>query len=66
MKSIQRSFIQEQQRHPELSSYTNYANILAGKKYSKSAIRRWFNKLVDKDDYSQSDKRELYAHLYHM
>lgn len=63
MKSLERTVISLQSRHPFLSSYTIFAVAVTGGRYAPKVIRYWFNRLVDKDDYCQSDRNELYIHL---
>ena len=47
-----------------LSSYTNFANAIKCRNFSKLTIRRAFNKFVDKDDYDKKDKQEILNYLY--
>lgn len=47
-----------------LSSYTNFANAIKGRNFSKLTIRRAFNKFVDRDDYDKKDKQEILNYLY--
>ena len=51
MKSIEIRFIKQQERHPELSSHTNFANSIKGAGFAPKTIHRWFNRLVEKEDY---------------
>ncbi len=41
----------------------NFAGAVKDGHFTPKTIHRWFNLLVDKDDYSRSDKRALFAHL---
>ncbi len=51
--------------NPYWSSLTCFANIIMGRKnLSKNTIRNSFNELVDKDDYVNSEKRQLSKFLY--
>jgi len=63
MRSIERRFNDLQKKRPELSSFMNSTHAVRGQGFTKDAISRWFNKLVDKDDYSNSDKKELLQHI---
>ena len=63
MKSIERRFAKLQESRPGLSSYINFAGAVKDGRFSRSCIQRWFNRLVEKDDYSRSDKGALIAHL---
>jgi len=40
-----------------------FAEAIKNQKFSKKMIAIWFNKLVDKDDYSKQDKKELLNQL---
>ena len=63
MRSIQRRFLAQETKHPFASSYIHFAEAIKGQRFSKPMICRWFNKLVDKDDYSRSEKRAVISHL---
>lgn len=63
MKSIERRFEKLQQSNPELSSYMNFSGAVGDGGFSADSISRWLNRLVDKDDYCQRDKKTLLAHL---
>jgi hypothetical protein len=58
MKSIKRRFDNIAKRNPNYSSYLCFAEAVKERRFSKQMIQRWFNKLVDKDDYARSEKRE--------
>lgn len=66
MKSIERRFKGISSRHPFWSSYTCFAEAITGQNFSRESLRYWFNKLVDKNDYAQSDKKAIIAHLEHL
>ena len=63
MKSLERRHINIQKRNPYLSSYINFAKALTGQNFTQRSIQFWFNKLVDKDDYFQKDKKDIITHL---
>jgi hypothetical protein len=63
MKSLERKFQKLQKSDMGLGSYIIFARAVAGEGFSPNIIRQWFNRLVDKKEYSQSDKRALFAHL---
>ncbi len=63
MRSIKRRFTNEQDKSPELSSFINFGTAIKSQRFSKDMIHRWFNKLVDKEDYQKSDKNEILKHL---
>lgn len=46
-----------------LSSYICFALAISQQGFGAQAISRWFNKLVQKDDYDKRDKKSLLAHL---
>lgn len=63
MRSIERRFQEYQRRRPSHSSLVNFAAAVRGQAFSKDAMSRWFNKLVERDDYERSDKRLVLRHL---
>ena len=63
MRSIERRFANLQYKRPELSSFINFAAAVKFQHFSTDAIHRWFNKLVEKDDYARRDKRTILKHL---
>lgn len=63
MKSIERRFNNIKNRRPNWSSYICFAEAIKGQKITKDIISRWFGKLVEKDDYSKKDKKQLLKHL---
>lgn len=63
MKSIQRRYGLFKARHPELGDFTVLMKTVKGQKYTKDTISRWFEKLVEKDDYSKEDKKHLMDNL---
>ena len=63
MKSIEKRFIKLQGQYPMLSSYTNFASAVKEGRFSTDSIHRWFNRLVDKEDYCRADKKAILAHL---
>ena len=66
MKSVQRRFLNIQEKKQGYSSYSVFAEAVARQKFSKDVLRRWFNKLVDKNDYVASEKKDILAHLYNL
>jgi DNA invertase Pin-like site-specific DNA recombinase len=66
MKSIKRRFNNIAKRNPNYSSYLSFAEAVKGQGFSKQTIQRWFNKLVDKDDYARSEKRETVDFLINL
>jgi hypothetical protein len=63
MKSIERRFQNAQKRNPGWSSYLSFTDAITGQKFSKETIQNWFNKLVEKLDYAQTEKKAILAHL---
>lgn len=63
MKSLERRFNNIQEKNPFWSSYICFAEAVTGQRFTPPILHRWFQKLVAKDDYSQSDKRSLLRHL---
>ena len=45
------------------SSYVCFAKAVEKQKLSKRIINKWFSKLVQKDDYLKSEKKELLKNL---
>jgi len=41
----------------------NLGRAVKDQKFSEQTIRRFFNKLIEKDDYSSGDKQQLIKHL---
>lgn len=64
MKSIERNFKRIQKDNPLWGSYIVLAETVHGCNYSHDRISRWFNILVDKNEYLQSEKRGLVEYLY--
>lgn len=63
MKSLERRFNNITKKNPIWSSYTCFAEAVSGQGFSKQAIHRWFQKLVDKDDYARDEKKAILEHL---
>ena len=50
--------------NPYWSSYTCFANVIDGKKkLSIQTIKKYFDSLVEKTDYSNTDKQNILNHL---
>ncbi len=65
MKSIRRKFNEVSSKHPYWSSYVVFFATVKEGRFGKKAVRHWFNRLVDKNDYSPVEKRGVVAHLVH-
>lgn len=63
MKSIERRFKNIEARNHFWSSFACFAEAVKRQHFSRQAISRWFGKLVEKDDYARSDKRQILKHL---
>lgn len=64
MRSIKRLFKKIEKENPGWGSYIVFANTVKGKNFSHDRIARMFTELVDKNEYSKSDKKDLLEHLY--
>ena len=64
MRSIERVFNKVRKENPYLSDYICFAEAVEGRNFSRQTIARYFNKLVDKDDYNSKEKKELLQHLF--
>lgn len=63
MKSLERRFKNIAEKNPYWSSHTCFAEAVKQRGFSRQTIHRWFLKLVEKDDYSKSDKKAILSHL---
>ena len=63
MRSIERRFKNIQKKNPNLGDYCCLARAVKYQKFSKNIIAQWFNKLMPKDDYLNSEKRSLISQL---
>ena len=63
MKSIERRFNNITEKKPFWSSFTCFAEAIKGQRFTRPILHRWFQKLVEKDDYAQRDKRTILRHL---
>jgi hypothetical protein len=61
MKSLKRRFQKISKENPYWSTNTCFNIAIRGQNFNEQTIRRFFNKLVDKDDYDKKDKKELLA-----
>jgi hypothetical protein len=51
---------------PDKSSFVLFAETITRKNFSEGAIERGFNRLVDKEDYSKREKKQLLNSLVEM
>jgi hypothetical protein len=63
MKSLERRFKNIAERNPNSSTYICFAEAVKQQGFSRQTIHYWFLKLVDKDDYSKSDKKAILSQL---
>lgn len=66
MKSVKINFNKMVAKNPGWSTYTCFASAIKGKNFSKETLRKWFNKLVNKEDYLSGDKKAILSSLYDM
>ncbi len=59
MKSLERMFQKERERNMLQSSYLCFAMAIKEQNFHKQVIQRWFDRLVDKDDYFEGEKEEI-------
>ena len=59
MSLLKQRFEEIQKKYPNASSYIHFVKAIKGREYSKRTIQRWFNELVDKDDYAPCEKRDI-------
>jgi hypothetical protein len=64
MKSIERRFNNIVKKNPYWSSYVCFTEAVKGQHFGNAIVLKWFDKLVDKDDYSRSDKNDILNHIY--
>lgn len=63
MRSLERRFNNITKKNPYWSSYVCFAEAIKGQDFSRQTIHRWFQKLVDKDDYAKNEKKGTLAYL---
>ncbi len=64
MKSIERRFNNIQGKNAYYSSFTCFHLAVEEQGFSEQMIVRWFNKLVDKEDYSSGEKKAVLDYIY--
>lgn len=58
-------FLETQRLNPKWSSFTCFAETIKGRLgLHKKTIRRYFNKLVDVDDYAKKGREEIMSFLF--
>lgn len=63
MKSIERRFENMTKKYRDQSSFLCFGKAIKSQRFSRDMIKRWFNKLVDKNDYNPKEKRMLFEHF---
>jgi len=63
MELLNEEFNKLSDQHPEWSSHTILINLVMKKKFSDTTIKRWFDKLVEKDDYDKDNKKNVLEYL---
>ena len=63
MKSLERRFNNITEKNPNWSSYICFAETVIGQGFREQIIHRWFNKLVNKDDYAKNEKKAVLGFL---
>jgi hypothetical protein len=66
MRSLKRVFEKIRKDNPSWSDYVCFSRAISGKGFSKKTISCHFSKLVDADDYSRKDKKEILDWLFHL
>ena len=66
MKSLQRRFNNIIKMNPYWSSYICFTEAVIDQRFSRQTVHRWFNKIVDKNDYDKKDKKIILSHLLNL
>jgi hypothetical protein len=61
MRSIERRFQRENEKHHDWATLACYERAVAGQRFKPALMHVWFNRLVDKEDYLKIMKKGLYA-----
>jgi hypothetical protein len=64
MRSIKRLFEKVAKENPNWGSVIVFNHIVSGKNFSHDRIARWFDVLVDKEEYDKSEKKEILKYVY--
>ncbi len=64
MRSLKRVFENIKRENPNWSDYTCFCHAISGRGFSKKTVSRYFNELVDKNDYSRGEKKEVLERLF--
>ncbi|MFH1509520.1 MAG: hypothetical protein ABIE68_05115 [bacterium] len=63
MKSLNRRFENLKKKNSNWSSYICFAETIINQEFHEQTVRRWFYKLVDKNDYYWKDRNALLRNL---
>jgi hypothetical protein len=63
MKSLERRFNNITEKNPKWSSYICFTEAIKEQNFGEQIIHRWFNKLVDKNDYAKNEKKAVLRFL---
>ena len=66
MRSLEKRFNKISKRYPSWSSYLCFASAIKGQDFDKKIIYKWFDTLVEKDDYVKDEKFEVLASLLNL
>ena len=66
MRAIRRRFNRISNDNQGWSSFICFEETVRGQGFTHDAIRRWFNKLVGRDDYDRHDKIILVRGIYEL
>lgn len=67
MRSIEARYTAMRKKYPEqYSSYICFAKAVKWQKFSRESISRWFNILVDKEDYVLSERKGIVSYLHEL
>ena len=66
MRSLKARFKHRAEKYPFDSSFICFGNAVRGRGFTKEVIRKWFYKLVDKEDYEKSDSVKLIEHMHRL
>jgi hypothetical protein len=66
MKSIERRFQSIHEKNPQLSTFVCFFQTISKQNFKPQTIARWYPQLVEKDDYSLSDKKDILEQLYNL
>ena len=67
MRSVEARYLSIREKYPEkYSSYICFAKAIRGQNFSYEIISKWFNVLVEKDDYVQKERNYVVKYLHRL